>query len=363
MRNVGFFVVLMLVSTLSFAVQVDGLYKAIVPVATQSANERKAATRKAINSVAQKVSGRREVLNNAALQQTLSNVDAFVEQFQYIQPETEKSSLQVEITFQKAAIDRALQQFDIPVWGANRPAIAVWLAVDNGNKRYLIGEGATKTAALLQKVAFQSGLPIVLPLLDLEDQQAVQFNDVWGLFSERIVQASARYGAKQVLFGRLLKEQGSVWKLRWVLVNTNGKFEGESRQTYLSEAFRESLSSSSEMLAEIYAPRGNMHVSELTLMVDGITNLAEFSRVSQYLSSLDVVSKVSWQRVDANKASFVIGLTGDVQGLKEQIALNNVLAETHPIAPIMPVQIQKPQALGQQVMPYISQQVLSFRVR
>ena len=166
-----------------------------------------------------------------------------------------------------------------------------------------------------------------------------------------------------MLFGRLLKEQGSVWKLRWVLVNTNGKFEGESRQTYLSEAFRESLSSSSEMLAEIYAPRGNMHVSELTLMVDGITNLAEFSRVSQYLSSLDVVSKVSWQRVDANKASFVIGLTGDVQGLKEQIALNNVLAETHPIAPIMPVQIQKPQALGQQVMPYISQQVLSFRVR
>ena len=363
MRIIGFFVVLMLVSTLSYAVEVDGLYKAVVPVATQSANERKAAIKKAINSVAHKVSGRRDVSNNAALQQTLSNVDAFVEQFQYIKPKNKKRPVRLEITFQKAAIDRALQRFDIPVWGANRPAIAVWLAVDNGNKRYLIGEGTKKTAELLKKVAFQAGLPIVLPLLDLQDQQALQFNDVWGLFSERIVQASTRYGAQQVLFGRLLKEQGNGWKLRWVLVNTNGKFEGETRQNYLSEAFRESLNSSAELLADIYAPRGSAHVSEVTLMVDGITDLAEFSRVSQYLSSLDAVRKVSWQRVDANKASFVIGLAGDVLGLKEQIALNNVLEETYSVTPMVPFQRPETQALGSQALPYIPQQVLSFRVR
>jgi hypothetical protein len=353
MRIFGFFIVLMLVPALSHGVQVDGLYKAIEPVATQSAAERKAAITRAISGVAHKVSGRRGVLNNAALQHT----------FQYIQPKTKKEPLQVEITFQKAAIDRALQQFDIPVWGANRPAIAVWLAVDNGNKRYLIGEGATKTAALLQAVAFQSGLPIVLPLLDLQDQQAVQFNDVWGLFSERIVQASQRYGAKQVLFGRLLKEQGGGWKLRWALVNADGKFEGETRQTFLSEAFRESLNSSSELLADIYAPRGNAHVSEVTLMVEGIANLGEFSRISQYLSSLDVVRKVSWQRVNAGKASFVLDMAGDAQGLKEQIALNNVLEETYRAGPVIPIQRGGEQILNQQVMPYAPRQILSFRVR
>ena len=97
--------------------------------------------------------------------------------------------------------------------------------------------------------------------------------------------------------------------------------------------------------------------------VEGIAHLGEFSRISQYLSSLDVVRKVSWQRVNANKASFVIDLTGDAQGLKEQIALNNVLEETYRAEPVIPIQRGGEQIQNEQVMPYVPRQTLSFRVK
>ncbi|PCH83165.1 MAG: hypothetical protein COB89_01945 [Piscirickettsiaceae bacterium] len=338
MRIVVLMVFLVLASGVVHAVQVDGLYKTFEHVQTQGATERKAAIRQAINRVAQKVTGRADVLHHGRLQNALSNVDAYVEQFQYSKlDEGIATGYRLEVTFQKAALDRVLQQFDMPIWGSNRPAVVVWLAVESGSKRYLVGEGTSKTAALIQKVAKQTGLPVILPLLDLEDQRALEFNDVWGMFSERIVQASTRYGAKHVLFGRLLKEQGNGWKIRWSFINDQSQFDGESRQQLLTAALRESLSASADVLAGIYAPRGNTFASDVMLDVVGISNLKDFSHISKYLASLDAVSQVNWSQVRPNKASFVLKLTADVQGLKEQIALSTVLEAAPSPEPRLPI--------------------------
>ena len=365
MRFFGVIIILGLLSNHAFAVQVKGLYAAIEPVQTQAVKERRAAVRKAINRVVQKVTGRVEVLNNAALQSALSNVDSYIEQFQYLKADGDAEGFKLRVKFQKAAIDGTLQQYGFPIWGANRPAIMVWLAVESGSKRYLVGEATSKTAALLQKVANQSGVPIILPLLDLQDQRALDFNDVWGLFSERIVQASARYGAQQVLFARLLKEQGNSWKISWSFVGNKGRFEGESRQIRLSDALAASLNASAEQLANNYAPRGNSIESHVVLHVSGIKGLADFSRVSRYLAALDVVTKVSWQHVNATEASFVINMSGGVNGLKELIMLNRVLENVNDIQRILPVPVAENnlQAENAQFPLTAPQQTLYYRVR
>lgn len=336
MRIVVLMVMLMLMSSVAFAVQVDGLYKTVELVQTQAAKERKAAIRQAINRVAQKVTGRADVLDHSGLQAALTNVDAYVEQYQYSKIEKEGATgYLLDITFQKEAVDRVLQQFDMPIWGSNRPAIVVWLAVESNNKRYLVGEGTSKTAALIQKVAKQTGLPIILPLLDLQDQRALEFNDVWGLFSDRVVQASTRYGVKHVLVGRLLKEQGNGWTIRWSFIDDKSQFDGESHQSRLSDAFADSLGASADVLAGIYAPRTNAFASDVILEVMGVSNLEHFSKISQYLSSLNGVSQVNWAQVSPNKASFILKLTGDVEGLKEQIGLSAILEEASIQMPVL----------------------------
>src|SRR6185503_18770188 len=115
---------------------------------------------------------------------------------------------QPQVGFISTQVDQALAALQKPVWGPERPLTLLWIAVDDGNGgRALLG--ANDTAALgldpnppgmterlaalrkdLQSVADERGLPITLPLLDLEDLGAVTFADVWGGFEDRVAGAS-----------------------------------------------------------------------------------------------------------------------------------------------------------------------------
>ena len=182
-----------------YAVQVDGLYTAKVVVKDQSSSARKLAIKRALQQVVHKVSGRRDT-NKAALFESLANAGSYVEQFQYKKRDGGQSFWLI-VRFQKAGIDQTLQQFGVPVWGANRPSVLLWLAIDEGGRRSIAGaESDSGLAAILTQEVRNMGLHVTLPLLDLADQRDIGFNDVWGGFSEQIQQASRRYGHSQVMF-------------------------------------------------------------------------------------------------------------------------------------------------------------------
>ena len=50
------------------------------------------------------------------------------------------------------------------------------------------------------------GLPVSLPLMDLDDNMAVTATDVWGRFADPVLKASQRYGAEMVVLGKLSPE-------------------------------------------------------------------------------------------------------------------------------------------------------------
>ena len=84
----------------------------------------------------------------------------------------------------------------LPVWRANRPTVVAWVVLDDGSERRILGAESTHPAIeALRSRARERGVPLRLPLLDLQDLSAVSFTDVWGGFEEGIVAASARYRA------------------------------------------------------------------------------------------------------------------------------------------------------------------------
>ncbi len=121
------------------------------------------------------------------------------------------------VGFNAARVEQALTALNLPVWGAERPLTLIWIAVDDGaGGRGMLAanelaadlppatvELLTMVRTELAAVADERGLPIALPLLDLEDLNAVTFTDVWGGFEDRIGLASARYRADAVLIGRV----------------------------------------------------------------------------------------------------------------------------------------------------------------
>jgi len=325
---IGLFLLIFLLPL--YAVQVDGLYSASVPVENQSQSARKAAISVALNKVLQKVSGRQSILNDASLQKALSNVGSYVEQFQYMKNEAGQNGYLLTVRFQKAALDKLMKQFDVPVWGSNRPDILLWLAVEDGNKRYLVNSDSKQMAAVLKQTATETGLAITLPLLDLQDQKAVGFNDVWAGFSDNILQASQRYSSTQVFYGSLLKSNQNGWRLKWALNNATGNHADLDRADDLNGVIQLAFFQVAEVLADSYAPRGEANESLVTLEVSGVENLTTFVEVTSYLSSLDKVKRVNWQQLSGSKLVLELTVSGDVMVLKNIIALNNVLSPDSP---------------------------------
>lgn len=371
MRFLCSILLLGLINTTVLAVEVGDLYRASVPVSDQSENERKLAMRVALAQVVQKVTGRQSVVNNAALQEGFANTGSFVEQFQYkknvidvsLDDAPENAGFSISILFHKESIDAVLKQHNVPVWGRNRPSVLTWLAVESGRQRYLVSTENEGLATLLMQAGENAGLTFTLPLMDLQDQRTVSFNDVWGGFSDRIEAASKRYGLDQVVFARALKSPNGGWKLNWSLLNKQGLFNGQLQQQTLKSSLNSGAASVAEKLADIYAPYGLRVESAVTLKVDGIADLASFARVSEYLVELESVKKLSWQHVELNKAVFVLTYEGELSVLQDLIRLNRVLderpPESLPIAPTVPVVAEQTSTVQ---TPLVYQKVLYYRV-
>src|SRR5258706_15949695 len=80
-----------------------------------------------------------------------------------------------------------------------------------------MGERLAAVRKELLAVADERGLPVTLPLLDVQDLRAVTFADVWGGFEDRVAAASARYRADALLIGRV--RPGLIGnQIEWLLV-------------------------------------------------------------------------------------------------------------------------------------------------
>ena len=314
----------------------QGLYRAIVPVIDQSEAERRMALKLTLAQVIKKVTGREAVMNNIALATAFSRAESFVEQYQYkktddIDEEQEAPLIPeylLSVLYNKASIDAVLKQHNVPVWGRNRPVVLAWVAIKNKQgERYLVGPERAISAGHIEQAGDNSGLPYTLPLMDLQDQRSVTFNDVWGGFSERILKASERYGVEHVLFSRFLQRPDGQWRARWSLLSDQGQVDGEAEQAVLVDTLAEMTSDTTKILADIYAPEGVRHRNSIIMKVDGIDDLAGLSHVFGYLQSLDVIVGVSWQHVQLNEVKFELTYEGELAVLRDTIKLNNILKE------------------------------------
>jgi len=324
----------------------QGLYRAIVPVIDQSEAERRMALKLTLAQVIKKVTGREAAMNNIALATAFSRAESFVEQYQYkkadgIGAEQEAPLIPeylLSVLYNKASIDAVLKQHNVPVWGRNRPVVLAWIAIETKQgERYLVGPERAASASHIEQAGDNSGLPYTLPLMDLQDQRTVNFNDVWGSFSERILKASERYGVEHVLLSRLLQQADGQWRARWSLLSDQGQVDGEAEQALLEDTLAEMTSDTTKILADIYAPEGIRHRNNIIMKVDGIDDLAGLSHVFGYLQSLDVIEGVSWQHVQLNEVKFELSYEGELAVLKDTIKLNNILKEVIERPELLPI--------------------------
>jgi hypothetical protein len=325
-----------LVASFSVAAEeVAGLYEAEVPVASQEASDRVVASRAALEEVLIKVSGSSDILQRPELKPMLDQAEQWVQRYQYRTATAAPGSTSAPATpsqtlwaaFDRQTINRHLSEAGLPVWGLNRPRTLLWLAIEDGSDRFLLGgDNRPDMQEKVTNQAQQRGLPLSVPLLDLQDQGSLKVADVWGDFPDVIFKASERYQADAVLVGRVYAVAADQWQSHWTLYHRGTVTTWDSAQGSQDEAIAAGVAGAAEQFAKRYALSLTPEVANsLTLTIENVASVKDYARALHYLQSLDPVAAVQIARVDGAQVSYRLKVRGEPQGVIRSIGWGKTL--------------------------------------
>lgn len=356
----------------AYAIQVKGLYQAQIPVAGEGAQDRAQALRAALERVLIKVSGKRTAPLSPAIAAVLTDPGRLIDQYRYLtlpaqtlpgQPAPSSPGRALWVRFDPAAIDRSLRAAQLPVWGRERPAVLLWLAVQDGTQRTLVGaDNAGAVPTEVEQLARGRGLPLVLPLMDLEDQSRVQFGDVWNGYMDNLLEASRRYAAKVILVGQVQHETSGAWSSRWTFQQGGQQVQWASQGQAEADVLAAGIDGAADTLASRFALAPSGYATSLAAVdVDGVTSLQDYVRVSRYLAALTSVVRVQPYQIDAASVGFQVDARGGWNYLAQEISLGHtLLPEATTITP--PVSASAPVGASGGAAPPAPLPVLRYRL-
>lgn len=317
--------VLLLLPGLSLAG--TGLFDARIEVESESSAEREEATRDGLESILTRLTGRENPGDDDALADLLEQSDRYVQQYGYDTDDDDR--LLLRLRYDGRALQRELVEKEIPIWPRERrPRTLAWVVVDEGGSRRILGgDESADLQSALRDAGARTGLPLLFPLMDLEDQQAIRASDIWGGFREPIESASERYDADAVLVGRV-SQRGQGWRARWVLY-----WDGESHSWTVeddstADVLDVGLEAGVTRLAEHYAeiPEDG-EVGRLTVRVRDVDGLDGYARVERYLRDLSGVEAVDAVRMTGDAVDFRVSFQGLPERALQRMRSGSLLAE------------------------------------
>lgn len=183
---------------------VDGLNQSRVAVANQSISTQRTATRQAMRQVLVKMSGTDDLLGHPTIRSSVSDADRYLKSYEFVSAD---NKLYLSASFNESELQSLILEAGFPIWDRRRPDSLVWLVSD---EKDIAGQGqiiseytVSQRKNEIENGAKRRGIPLIFPIMDLDDIQAVNEYDIWGLFAETIEAASSRYQADYVMAARI----------------------------------------------------------------------------------------------------------------------------------------------------------------
>lgn len=308
------------------------LYTASWPVADQTTEVRNRAMGNAFAQVLVRASGSKKVLNSGVIKSSLSNASSYMRLYSYKKLSFEeqkiyKKPLLLKVSFEPKAVTNLLQDAGQPIWNNNRPSGVYWIAVDKDGKREIAADGQDAAAIAVTKQAYERGLPVVLPLMDLDDKSAISSSDVWGKFAEPVNRASKRYGADYIVMGGL-SQSANGWQGSWKanLGGDNMSFTTNGRSA--QQAVAKMVNRVADRMAMKLAVVLNGQVETDYLKVKNLTSIESYAKVQSLLKNLSMVTSVNAVEVYQDEVLFELGLQSSTEYLIDALEISNNLRRT-----------------------------------
>ena len=307
------------------AVEVPSLYTVEVPLDPADPDAQQNAYRTALDVVLVRITGSAAATESEELAGLFPNPARFVQQYRPGVDDT------LVVSLDGPSIERILRESGATVWGPDRPLTIVWLAVDWGlGDREIVAAGETTgmpgdsrtidrnqmLRERVEAVAERRGLPVVFPLLDVEDMRRIGFVDIWGGFDEPLLEASARYEAQSILVGRIRPEDPQPPRWTW--------YTGEQRFGWPGQP-EEAIEQLADALAARDAISGNQEVETIELTISGISSMTAYGEVQRYLENLRGVDALVVKSASPGQITYDVQVQGGAERLDNALSISTLL--------------------------------------
>ncbi|MBJ9977171.1 DUF2066 domain-containing protein [Pseudomonas sp. S75] len=315
-----------LIAATAQAETVSGLYQVREPVDGQGSDARTQATAKALDTLVLRLTGDPKAIENPAVAALRKNPQQIINQVgsEAGPPES------VVVEFDPGSTERALRQGGLALWGSNRPSILGWWLNDNVDGSSLVGDGQS-SAEPLRQAAQHRGLPLRLPLADLQEQLVANAKQLESKDPAPLREAADRYGADALLAVHAQEADGK-WQGKWQLWLGDQREQGTAQgadQASLADAVMLAIST---RLAPRYVIRPGAS-SDLQLQVQGM-NLQRYAELGRVLEPYGP----RLQSAEGDTLTYTV--SGNREQLRAQLGLAHLQeapSEPAPVAAPAPV--------------------------
>jgi hypothetical protein len=320
----------------AMAVVVEQLHEVEVPVKDQSPDARAAAFKVALAEVIVRLTGDARAPAAPAVAPLLRSPQRFVAEFAYVALPAEPGvpamatgpgavpAMRLAVRFEGPALQAALRDAGRAVLGRERPRTLIWLVLDEGGDRDLVG---VEDADAFVAAAASRGLPLIFPALDAVDRAALTAADLVVQDDARIGTASARPGADglapEAWLGAQVWRAPRAWQGRFTLgITLDGSVERfEAKASTLDGLAVAAMDRVAMAIAARYAVTGSELLS-IELAVEAIDALPEYAAITGLLRGMSIVRRVDVIGVEKDLLELKVAFIGGATALERSIALD-----------------------------------------
>jgi hypothetical protein len=317
------------------AVTVEDLFTVELPVADQTTSLRLESFGEAFKQVIVKVSGSDDALRSPAFERPSQSSARYVKQFRYINrklagdEEFDAGRLFLRIDFDQQLIESLLRDNKFPVWGRERPSSLLVISYDVNENIKLVSDDATPDLIeALDQAALNHAVPVLFPLMDLQDIALVRIGDIISRQYDNINTMATRYSPDALLVGQIIGRSGKGWQGDWEVRFADQIFKWQFKASSKKAVIDQVIKHLAKILALEYALEDHRRVEQsILLSVSALEGIDKLIKVQKYLKSLSVVDSVRVAMVNQDVITYRLQLRNDPEDLQRLIEFGEVLEQ------------------------------------
>ncbi|TVO37602.1 DUF2066 domain-containing protein [Vibrio algivorus] len=330
-------------------------------VLSNEKNARSIAWGEGLEQVLVKASGNADIADNEVVKKAMRDGSDYLAKFKYGTLNGQKS---LDMQYSPKQIRVLLSQANASVWPKERENVLVWLVQDDNVERQVGWEqSGLDSVAALQTAAQQSGLPITLPLGDMDDLTKISAPDLWGNFPEPLEEASVRYPADSVLVLKVAAN-GPSSEVNWQLYDMAPDSITSSPQSAITgvetgevaQAIDKAIAKISAYYAKKNKPSSKQVADDaLWAHFSGIQSAQSFFNLERSLLNLESVATVQVHSIQGMNVTFNIQLLSNKADFEKQVTGLKGIEKTQ--APVDSAKVAEQAATEQLIQADESQKV------